>query len=699
MNTNFLRLCSIAFVVFVLSAYGGGGGGGSSSNADGTPTAKTKPTTITVIDGYIQGAIVCVDKSKSGTCDTGETQAKTGDDGKVTLDIPVDDVGKYPIVAYIPADAIDLDNPEVPVGKTYTMSAPADQSAIVSPLSTLVKRLMDKGGKTTAEATAQIKLTVGDATINYMESEDAKAIRMAAKMLAKLMQDPSKLVMPSNINDAQKQAAMMDALIAKLADIQSKARALVAPGTACAIDMTAQSCQSAIEPAIATLLLNSNPGTPQAVVSQTASITMASAGDLSLNSGDRTDSLRPTWSGTYSAALGSDHTVHVLDSTSDQGAATVYESTKTWTFTPTADLSPGPHSFTAVVVRNRDSVKGTASSAYTVNVGNSVNAGTGSNVLDTITLTLSNLWGNVKSVVLSIPNTPSNNNIQGDLVDGQTSKTLTAPNSGLWSTVTTAFKTTGNKVINLVFKDQADQEVDRSSINVNITSGTVSQKASLISIKDHATPIANEIVAGQITKDSTPVISGTVDVSLSQYYDLAVFDNGTKLTGSLSYTNNRKDWSFTPASALSQGEHTITAGVVRIDGVEGPKDSERKFVLLLSNIAFSPATPQLGLPVSFSASNIWSNITTVLWNFGDGVTLRDFTYEGRSNVQHTFAESSDVGNKTVTVSYVDTTGKTVVTEQLILNLGAPPLVTQLATITTIKDGNTILQNGDTAMVK
>jgi len=141
MNTNFLRLCSIAFVVFVLSACGGGGGGGSSSNADGTPTAKTKPTTITVIDGYIQDAIVCVDKNTNGSCDAGEAQGKTGADGKVTLDIPLDDVGKYPIVAYIPAEAFDSDNPKVSVGKSYTMSAPADQSAIVSPLSTLVKRL------------------------------------------------------------------------------------------------------------------------------------------------------------------------------------------------------------------------------------------------------------------------------------------------------------------------------------------------------------------------------------------------------------------------------------------------------------------------------------------------------------------------------------------------------------------------------
>ena len=71
MNTYLSRLCSVAFMLLVLSACGGGGGGGSSSYADGTPTAKTKPTTITVIDGYIQDAIVCVDKNTNGSCDAG----------------------------------------------------------------------------------------------------------------------------------------------------------------------------------------------------------------------------------------------------------------------------------------------------------------------------------------------------------------------------------------------------------------------------------------------------------------------------------------------------------------------------------------------------------------------------------------------------------------------------------------------------
>ena len=71
MNTYLSRLCSLAFVVLVLSACGGGGGGGGGG---GTSAVQTKATTITVIDGYIKDAVVCVDKNENGACDDGETR-------------------------------------------------------------------------------------------------------------------------------------------------------------------------------------------------------------------------------------------------------------------------------------------------------------------------------------------------------------------------------------------------------------------------------------------------------------------------------------------------------------------------------------------------------------------------------------------------------------------------------------------------
>jgi hypothetical protein len=67
-----------------------------------------------------------------------------------------------------------------------------------------------------------------------------------------------------------------------------------------------------------------------------------------------------------------------------QMVAPVNESSKTWTFYTVSAFSPGPHRFTAVVMRSGDDLKGTPSSAYTVNLGNSVSATRGSNVLDNL---------------------------------------------------------------------------------------------------------------------------------------------------------------------------------------------------------------------------------------------------------------------------------------------------------------------------
>ena len=238
MNSFINRLCSLGWVVLVISACGGGGGGGSG-----------KPTTITVIDGYIQGAIVCVDKNKNDSCDMGETQGKTDSDGKVTLDIPADDAGKFPIVAYVPATAIDKDDGK-PVGTEYTMKAPADQTAkqtaIVSPLTTLVQHLVAHGGKSSAEATLQIKNTVGDPAVDYIADPEAKKTRAIAQILAKLMQDlPKSMPMVYAQSGVQKNETTNNILVNALPDLQEKAK-LIINSDACKTNMASTECQSKI---------------------------------------------------------------------------------------------------------------------------------------------------------------------------------------------------------------------------------------------------------------------------------------------------------------------------------------------------------------------------------------------------------------------------------------------------------------------
>lgn len=49
---------------------------------------------ITVIDGAIQNANVCLDKNNNGVCDPGEPSVKTDATGKVTLKVDNAELGK-----------------------------------------------------------------------------------------------------------------------------------------------------------------------------------------------------------------------------------------------------------------------------------------------------------------------------------------------------------------------------------------------------------------------------------------------------------------------------------------------------------------------------------------------------------------------------------------------------------------------------
>ena len=147
-----------------------GCGGGSSSTAT-TPPASTVATTadigITVVDGPIRNATVCLDKNNNGACDTGEPTGKTDVSGKVTLKVDLADVGKYAVLAVIGTDAVDSDTGAVPV--PFTLKAPADKTGVVSPLTTLVQSIVDSTGVSSAVAASQVQAQTG---INVSLFED-----------------------------------------------------------------------------------------------------------------------------------------------------------------------------------------------------------------------------------------------------------------------------------------------------------------------------------------------------------------------------------------------------------------------------------------------------------------------------------------------------------------------------------------------
>lgn len=149
---NQLVLAAISVSISALLIACGGGGGSS-------PAATTTTVPITVVDGPIQNATVCLDKNSNRFCDAGEPFGKTDVNGKVNLTVDLVDTGKYPVIAVVGIDAVDADWGNVPV--PFTMSSPADRAGVVSPLTTLVQQLKASTGVSTADAAASVQAATG----------------------------------------------------------------------------------------------------------------------------------------------------------------------------------------------------------------------------------------------------------------------------------------------------------------------------------------------------------------------------------------------------------------------------------------------------------------------------------------------------------------------------------------------------------
>jgi trimeric autotransporter adhesin len=147
-------LASVIFGATALLTACGGGGGGSGAAGSGLI-----PFSATVIDGAILNALVCLDKNANGVCDAGEPQGRTNASGNVTFNIAAADAGKYPVLAVVGTDATDADTGAITT--PYVMTAPADQPAVVSPLTTLVQQVITTTGASTADAAASVQGTLG----------------------------------------------------------------------------------------------------------------------------------------------------------------------------------------------------------------------------------------------------------------------------------------------------------------------------------------------------------------------------------------------------------------------------------------------------------------------------------------------------------------------------------------------------------
>jgi hypothetical protein len=162
---------------------GGGGGGSTPAGASTPPPTDTRPTTK-VVDGPIGNANVFLDRNANGVLDAGEPSARTDAAGIARWDIGADELVSAPLVAQVGADAIDADHGAVT--RAYTLSAPAGSVAVVSPLTTLLQRVIEQSGLPAAQAEAALKSRTAIASLSSDYSVDTSATGREAALTARL---------------------------------------------------------------------------------------------------------------------------------------------------------------------------------------------------------------------------------------------------------------------------------------------------------------------------------------------------------------------------------------------------------------------------------------------------------------------------------------------------------------------------------
>ncbi len=269
--------------VSVLTACGGGGGGGSllsgSSPAPApvpvtdpaapapapAPVVATASVPVTVMDGLIAGATVCLDVNGDGQCETGDILAAAATDanGNATIAVPEGDVGKYPVVVVVPVGAVDADSG--PVTTAYTLSAPADKTAVVSPLTTAVQFVVASTGVSSQVAADTLQSQTGlpnSPFANYVAAGDNAAAN-AARVLVAAIQNQSNALggLVGQTDSSGTVMAAADIQKAIMAQITTLLSAAVVAGSdstvvnACA-DKASAACKNAVDSAAGTVVTN-----------------------------------------------------------------------------------------------------------------------------------------------------------------------------------------------------------------------------------------------------------------------------------------------------------------------------------------------------------------------------------------------------------------------------------------------------------
>ena len=179
---HYKRVASAVSLGLMLSACGGSSD--TPASEEQTPEPQLQSFSGKAADGYLSGALVCLDLNNNSLCDSDEPSAITAAGGNYEfsdLDATLDLSQVRLLVKVIADQTIDEDNPGVTVTQGYSLSSPPGQIDFVSPITTLIDHQMQNDPSQTqeqAEATVAGQLGIDadstvDLTGDYVAQSDS----------------------------------------------------------------------------------------------------------------------------------------------------------------------------------------------------------------------------------------------------------------------------------------------------------------------------------------------------------------------------------------------------------------------------------------------------------------------------------------------------------------------------------------------
>ncbi|WP_062476471.1 Ig-like domain-containing protein [Variovorax boronicumulans] len=274
--------------------------------------------------------------------------------------------------------------------------------------------------------------------------------------------------------------------------------------------------------------------------------------------GGTTDDTRPLLSGNSTGVPGHTVTVMVRDATGTRelGQATIGENGQ-WTFQVDAPLAAGPNTFT-LVERDAAGNETMPTGRYTVTVNtDKPNAPVIDSVFDDVGEPHMLQQGEATNDARPTLAGTAQANHTVKFHDGSTFLgQVVADASGKWSFTPEIDLTDGAHGITATSTSPVGQTSEASGSWNFVVDTAPPAKPTIVSVVDDVGPVTGNVSKDGFTNDTRPALSGKAEADST----VVIHDNGVELTKVTA--NASGDWTYTPATALGQGGHSITVTAV-----------------------------------------------------------------------------------------------------------------------------------------